>query len=122
MKIYQIHKTGGSDYDYYDYIIESHLHEEKAYERVEEMRLEQDEYDKQAIKCRDCEVGDVCIIMQSEQLKSEKDKLMNNIIAYCDDADLIDENKDDCINFDCKNYKPYYGEVEYEVEEIDVIE
>ena len=97
MKIFQIHVSGGSHDDYYDYIDLSYLDKSKAEMRVKELQDRLDEMCEQARICDNCEQCDE-----------------DCYVAGGRDADW------------CKNFvdypMKYYDNEQYTIEEREVIE
>ena len=99
-KIFQIHVSGGSYDDYYDYIDTSYLDKSKAEMRVKELQDRLDKMCEQPKKCDYCE--------QCEQ---------------CEEDCYVAGGRD----YDwCKNFvdypMKYYDNEQYTIEEVEVIE
>ena len=96
-KVFQVHISGGSHDDYYDYIDLSYLDKSKAEMRVKELQDRLDEMCEQARICDNCEQCDE-----------------DCYVAGGRDADW------------CKNFvdypMKYYDNEQYTIEEVEVIE
>ena len=97
MKIFQIHVSGGSHDDYYDYIDLSYLDKSKAEMRVKELQDRLDKMCEQARICDNCE--------------------------QCDEDCYVAGGRDEdwCKNFVDYPMK-YYDTEQYTIEEVEVIE
>ena len=97
IKIFQVHTSGGSHDDYYDYIDLSYLDKSKAEMRVKELQDKLDKMCEQARICDNCEQCDE-----------------DCYVAGGRDADW------------CKNFvdypMKYYDNEQYTIEEVEVIE
>ena len=99
-KIFQVHISGGSYDEYYDYIDSSYLDKSKAEMRVKELQDRLDKMCEQARICDNCE--------QCEQCEED-----------CYTAGGRDD--DWCKNFE--DYpQEYYEHEQYTIKEIEVIE
>lgn len=97
IKVFQIHVSGGSYEDYYDYIDSNYLDKSKAEMRVNELQDKLDKMCEQAKKCDYCE--------------------------QCKEDCYVAGNRDEywCKNFE--DYPPeYYDHETYTIEEVEVIE
>ena len=101
MKIFQVHISGGSYDEYYDYIDSSYLDKSKAQMRVKELQDRLDKMCEQARKCDNCE-------------QCDEDCYEDCYVAGGRDADW------------CKNFvdypMKYYDHEQYTIEEVEVIE
>ena len=96
-KVFQVHISGGSHDDYYDYIDSSYLDKSKAEMRVKELQDRLDEMCEQARICDNCE--------------------------QCDEDCYVAGGRDEdwCKNFVDYPMK-YYDNEQYTIEEVEVIE
>ena len=108
MKIYQLHETGGSYDDFYDYIIASYVSKEKAEDHKQRLIQERQSKIDKYKKCNSCPI---------HEITQDKDY----INKYCDDLDIIlDEEGHICCKneyCDCFCFEEYY-----EVKEVGVVE
>ena len=97
MKIFQVHISGGSYDEYYDYIDSSYLDKSKAEMRVKELQDRLDKMCEQARICDNCE--------------------------QCDEDCYVAGGRDEdwCKNFVDYPMK-YYDNEQYTIEEVEVIE
>ena len=108
-KIYQIHETGGEYEDFFDYIVGSYLHKEKAKQELEKFKDALSERRMHYQKCSDCPAQCGC-------LEDEIDEIRES----CDCFAAEDADYESFIWF-CKNaVHSYDASVRYEVEEVDV--
>ena len=100
-KIFQVHISGGSHDDYYDYIDLSYLDKSKAEMRVKELQDKLDKMCEQARICDNCEQCD----------------------EDCDEDCYVAGGRDEdwCKNFVDYPMK-YYDNEQYTIEEVEVIE
>ena len=113
MKIYQIHKYGGNYEDYFDYIVSSYLSKEKAI--IERRLLEKDL--EESRKCCSCQLyycDDTC---QYNDCDKCNERNLNKIDTYCSRYEPCEWNKYKCINYSTK-----FNEINYSIEEVEVIE
>lgn len=108
IKIYQIHETGGEYEDYFDNIVGSYLHKEKAKQELEKFKDALSERRMYYQKCSDCPAQFGCLEDEIDEIRESCD---------CFAAEFDDES---LIEF-CKNAVYSYDEsVRYEIEEADV--
>lgn len=112
MKIYQLHEYGGEWEDYFDNIIGSYIHKERA--EGEKRRAEAKEKEKFEFsnRCQNCPfLGE-----------SYKDlaTLIKLHYDYCDKAKLEDDGEEWGIT--CDNYYIQWDKSKFRIEEVEVIE
>ena len=114
MKIYQIHEyTGEYVEDYQDRIVGSYLRKEKAFAKLEE--LERNEAERR-IKNGYCSS---CPINSSDADVDTFDVVIKKCSMHCPHAEIV---KDEFFGYDCKNDGDYWGDAEYDIEEVEVEE
>lgn len=111
MKIYQLHEYGGEYEDYFDRIIGSYLHKERAEEEKFRAETEERILTEQAEKCENCP-------FLTEQF-SDLDKLWKAWNGYCCEAKLR-EDIDGSIYCCCSCCKR--EDLSFEIKEVEVEE
>ena len=114
MKIYQIHRYGGDWEDYRDHIVGSYISYEKADIEMERLKKEEE----QLRKCGSCPLyfcpedcdGHNCDNCIDYRVKKAKE--------YCDRYKPFDKGEDDC----CVNRRFVFYDINYKIEEVEVIE
>ena len=108
-KIYQIHERGGKYEDYFDYVVGSYLHKERAQRELKKFNDALNERYARYQKCSNCSAQFGCSV-------DEVDKIREN----CDS--FAAEDYESFIWF-CKNaVRSYNEDVRCEIEEVDVDE
>lgn len=120
MKIYQVHESGGDYESSYDIIKATYLHKDKAEEHKKELETE---YEKLKM-CNSCPI--YCCIDCDEDDCGEiscKNRQVDKAKQYCDkcDIDYYEEDEEGYREAYCKNYNYVCDNIDYEVEEVDVI-
>lgn len=112
MKIYQIHETGGQYEDYFDYIVGTYLHKDKA-EIAMQILIDKEELRRQEYeKCQFCPIGDL-------DLNADTVEVMRGACQkYCNHSQIYEA----LYGFECENEASYRDEVDYYLKEIEVIE
>ena len=112
MKIYQIHETGGQWEDYFDCIVGTYLHKDRA--ESEKIKLEQKEKTRQERykKCNNCPILDDDL--QADTLEYAQHTCRN----YCSNAQILEDK----FGYDCENYEGSWHESSFRIDEIEVIE
>lgn len=113
MKIYQIHETGGQYEDYFDYIVGTYLHKDKA-EIDMQILIDKEELRRQEYeKCQSCPIGNL-------DLNVDTIEAMRSICQeYCDSSQIFEQLYDEYV---CENEAIYWDDRGYHITEIEVIE
>ena len=112
MKIYQIHGFGGQWEDYYDYIVGTYLHKDRAESEMKKLVDTEEVRQKRYEKCQACPIGDL-------NLNADTLEAMEHACStYCSCSQV----KEDLYGFFCENEESYYDTTTYKIKEIEVIE
>ena len=112
MKIYQIHETSGSYEDYYDYIVGTYLHKDRAELEMQKLVNTEETRQKRYEKCQNCPIGD--LDLQEDTFETMKDACN----GYCNRSQIYEE----LYGFGCENEESYWDDKNYKIKEIKVIE
>lgn len=105
MIIYQIHRYGGAYEDFYDYIEESYVSQEKAQLRLKQLVEEESKLKKQRDLCNECQV-----YFGNSDKANEK----------CKCADVYYDKEYN--EYDCYNRVCFGEDNNFTIEEVEVIE
>ena len=110
-KIYQIHERGGAYEDFFDHIVGSYLHKEKAERELEKFNDALNERHARYQKCSNCSAQFGCSASEIDRIREG-----------CDHFSAEDEDDESFIGF-CKNAVCSYDrDTHYGIEEVGVDE
>ena len=110
-KIYQIHERGGAYEDYFDHIVGSYLHKEKAERELEKFNDALNERHARYQKCSNCSAQFGCSASEIDRIREG-----------CDHFSAEDEDDESFIGF-CKNAVCSYDrDTRYGIEAVGVDE
>ena len=110
-KIYQIHERGGAYEDFFDHIVGSYLHKEKAERELEKFNDALNERHARYQKCSNCSAQFGCSASEIDRIRER-----------CDRFSAEDEDDESFIGF-CKNAVCSYDrDTRYGIEEVGVDE
>ena len=110
-KIYQIHEKGGAYEDFFDHIVGSYLHKEKAERELEKFNDALNERHARYQKCSNCSAQFGCSASEIDRIREG-----------CDHFSAEDEDDESFIGF-CKNAVCSYDrDTRYGIEEVGVDE
>jgi hypothetical protein len=112
MKIYQIHEFGGQWEDYYDYIVGTYLHKDRAELEMKKLVDTEEAHQKRYEKCQNCPIGD--LDLQEDTFDAMKDACS----TYCNRSQIYEE----LYGFGCENEEHYWDNNNYKIKEVEVIE
>lgn len=112
MKIYQIHETGGQWEDYFDYIVGTYLHKDRAESEMQKLVDKEECRRKGRRKCRGCPIN------HTNSVDDSLEAMQKACSEYCNVAD-IQEDSDYCY---CENEVTHWDDNDYHIKEIEVIE
>ena len=112
MKIYQIHETVGQWEDYFDYIVGTYLHKDRAESEVQKLVTKEVDRQERYRKCSNCPIIDNDL--QSDTLEYAQHACSN----YCSNAQIYEDK----FGYDCENYEGNYDNSSFRIDEVEVEE